>query len=202
MSYFSHCSLEIAVLYSTIHVSQMMWSPGIQCQLCSMMFTDQSAMSAHYGTAHVRRMSRIKTGHGRFTCEVCGKKFTTNGWLKQHLATLHGIGDAKRFPCSICTSIFNQKVSLQRHMRNEHSWHCRWQPCVYVRLVKTFNVVQYLCKGRNFNEHCLYIRLTMYHVCNFLRRVCMRLSLCVYTVHVHTHTHMCVFMLSRKTTLN
>ena len=96
------------------------WMGSIQCQICHMMFNDQSAISAHYGTAHAQSGGRPDHPDARHACEVCGKKVTTKHSLKQHMANTHGIGDVMTFQCDICSKAFNQKSSLLRHLRLKH----------------------------------------------------------------------------------
>ena len=90
-------------------------SPGIQCQLCHMVFIDQSAISAHYNTAHARSHPDAK-----HECDVCGKKFTSRGNLKMHLKTIHRVGDVMTFPCPSCSHVFKRKHHLQRHLKTVH----------------------------------------------------------------------------------
>ena len=82
-----------------------------------MMFSDQSAINAHYGSAHSQR----ERAESRFECEVCGKKVINKTYLKQHLATIHGIGDAKTFQCDICSKVFKYKNVLVRHVAKIHN---------------------------------------------------------------------------------
>ena len=90
--------------------------PGIQCQICHMTFTDQSAISAHYDTVHAQGPSTER----RHECEVCGKKFTAKCSLKLHIRTIHGVGDVKTFECDVCSKVFNLKGNLTAHLRRVH----------------------------------------------------------------------------------
>ena len=83
------------------------------------MFNDQSALNAHYDTAH-GKTSRAKRGEGTHACDVCGKMISDKSWLKQHMAIVHGVGDVKTFECDICSRTFNRKVNLVRHMKQVH----------------------------------------------------------------------------------
>ena len=94
------------------------WSQGIQCQLCHMMFRDQSAINAHYNTAH----SQPSRASGTHECDICGKKFVYKGDLKRHLSTAHGLGDVKTFQCDVCSRVFNKKGNLYAHMRKVHKF--------------------------------------------------------------------------------
>ena len=96
-----------------------LWPPGIHCQLCHMAFEDQSAINAHYDTAH-GDTARARRGEGTYECELCGKKLSEKRWLKHHMATMHGVGDVKTFQCDICSHVFNHKGNLSVHMKRVH----------------------------------------------------------------------------------
>ena len=95
------------------------WPAGIQCQICYMMFNDQSAINAHYDTAHAPR----ERADAKYECNICGKKVMRKGTLRQHLAKMHGLGDIRKFPCDICSHVFYQKNNLTRHMKTVHATH-------------------------------------------------------------------------------
>ena len=130
---YSHCSLTTSLVTSFIIVILLWtvnwqfpllfqwWPSCIQCQLCHMTFSDQSAINAHYDTVH----SVTENPKARFGCEVCDKKFTSKTSLKQHLAFTHSIGDAKTFQCDICSRVFNYKSHLTRHIKSVHA--VQWQ---------------------------------------------------------------------------
>ena len=74
------------------------------CQICHVTFSDQSAISAHYDTAH----------DARHKCDVCEMKFAQKGQLSEHLASVHGLGQRKSFACDV------YKSALTRHMKTVH----------------------------------------------------------------------------------
>ena len=84
-----------------------------------MTFSDQSAISAHYDTAHAER-GRPEHSDARYECEVCGKKLVHNHHMKRHMATVHGIGDVKTFQCDICSRVFKEKSTLTKHLNTVH----------------------------------------------------------------------------------
>ena len=90
-----------------------------------MTFSDQSAISAHYDTAHAQSSSR-RPEHpdAKHECEVCGRKFTRKKSLKLHLFSVHRVGEVKKFECELCSKVFMQKCHLKTHITT-----------VYVRLV-------------------------------------------------------------------
>ena len=92
---------------------------GIQCQICYMTFCDQSAISAHYDTAHAQSSGRSRPEHpdARYECEVCSRKFTEKCNLKLHLRTVHG---TESFQCGECSYVTKRKDSLKRHLSRVH----------------------------------------------------------------------------------
>ena len=94
--------------------------PGIQCQLCHVTFSDHSALSVHYDTAHAQSSSRPQHPDARYECEVCGKRYMARSKLKLHMADVHGIGELKTFQCDYCEKVFKQKVHLKSHMKFKH----------------------------------------------------------------------------------
>ena len=104
----------------------MMWPPGIQCQLCPMTFSDQSAINAHYDTAHAPSNTRAppppRPEHpdAKYPCDVCGRKFVNKYIVKRHLATVHDVSDVKGFQCDVCSKVFTEKGSLRRHLSGVH----------------------------------------------------------------------------------
>ena len=104
-----------------VSVFAQAWPPGIQCQICYMTFSDQSAISAHYDTAHAQSStSKPERPDARYECEICGRKFMQRGYLKTHRRTVHGVGDVKNFECGVCSKVFNLKSNLTAHLRRVH----------------------------------------------------------------------------------
>ena len=93
---------------------------GIRCQLCHMMFGDQSAINAHYDTAHSERR-RARPGEGTYECELCGNVLSEKSALKRHLSVVHGVGDVKTFQCNVCSNVYKRADHLRRHMRVKHA---------------------------------------------------------------------------------
>ena len=116
---------------SFVALCRQVWKSGaIQCQICYMMFSDQSAISAHYDTAHAQRSNRPpRPEHpdARHECEVCGRKFTAKKHLYRHMRTVHRVGDVKTFKCDICSKTFTQKSSLKSHLETVHNSNSRFR---------------------------------------------------------------------------
>ena len=85
-----------------------------------MTFSDQSAISAHYDTAHRPSLLRPEHPEAKHPCEVCGRKFTKSGSMYKHMRTVHGVGDVKTFQCDVCSKVFKQKCDLKKHLSTVH----------------------------------------------------------------------------------
>ena len=103
------------------------WRSNIQCQLCPMTFSDQSAISAHYDTAHAQRNTRVppppRPEHpdAKYPCEVCGRKFKQSQDIHRHMRNVHGAGESKTFECDFCSKSFNRKdTSGKTFVYNAH----------------------------------------------------------------------------------
>ena len=103
-----------------VSVFMQTWPAGIQCQICYMTFSDQSAINAHYDTAHAQSTGRPERPDARYECDVCGRKFTEKCSLKRHTSTVHGVGDVKTFECDLCSKVFKEKGNLTKHLRRVH----------------------------------------------------------------------------------
>ena len=113
--------IVVRILTTCVLLFQFRFPFGIQCQLCHMTFSDQSAINVHYDTAHAQISSRRQHVDAKHECGVCNRKFTMKGSLGRHLSTVHGIGDVKTFKCEICLKIFNRKHVLERHVATVHN---------------------------------------------------------------------------------
>ena len=85
-----------------------------------MTFSDSSAISAHYDTAHAQSSGRPERADARHECDVCGRKFTEKRSLKRHINAIHGDGDVQTFECSVCSKVFNVKGNLTQHLSTVH----------------------------------------------------------------------------------
>ena len=117
-----------------------------------MTFSDQSAISAHYDTAHAQSSSSSRPEHpdARHECEVCGRKFTTRRWMRHHIAHEHGVGDAETFQCDICSYVAKRKSHLKMHLSAVHG----------LGDAKTFqcDVCSYVAKHKsNIKRHLSYV---------------------------------------------
>ena len=65
--------------------------------------------------------SRPEHPDAKHVCQVCGRKFTAQCGVRQHLKTVHRLGDVKSFPCEVCGRIFIRLYTLRLHLRTVHS---------------------------------------------------------------------------------
>ena len=94
---------------------------GMRCQICYVLFRDQSAINAHYDTAHSGATTqRARPGEGAHACDVCDKRYVTKQSLRQHMTSAHGLGEAQKFTCGVCSRDFSQKSTLNRHIKLVH----------------------------------------------------------------------------------
>ena len=114
----STCTTTICILWCFVFLQP--WLPSIQCQLCPMTFSDQSAISVHYDTAHRPSLLRPEHPEAKHPCEVCGRKFTKSSSMYKHMRTVHGVGDVKTFQCDVCSKVFKQKCDLKKHLSTVH----------------------------------------------------------------------------------
>ena len=111
----------LAMTDSCVALCLQVWTSGaIQCQICHMTFNDESAISAHYDTAHAQGSGRPEQFHAKHECEVCGRKFTRKPHLRRHLSTFHSVGDVKTFQCDVCPRVFKHKHHLKDHLKRVH----------------------------------------------------------------------------------
>ena len=82
-----------------------------------MTFNDQSAISAHYETAHAQSSG---SRDARYECTVCGKKMTSKQSFEQHMTNVHGLGEKRSFTCDLCGYVISYKTALNRHIRTIH----------------------------------------------------------------------------------
>lgn len=81
----------------------------LKCEICQQS-VDSLLMSAHIRTKHKQIQQQ---------CPECKKSFTTNWYLKKHLAAVHR-GEGK-LPCDICGKMCSSKIAVDLHKRAIHT---------------------------------------------------------------------------------
>ncbi|CAH0403085.1 unnamed protein product [Chilo suppressalis] len=79
----------------------------IICEVCGASLAPGSV------AAHLNQHTRRKM----YTCDTCGRSFTTSTMLRNHMVTHTG---EKRYGCSLCDKRFTQNGSLSLHYRTFH----------------------------------------------------------------------------------
>ena len=107
----------------------------IQCSECAKVFKNTRTFTKHYEKIHEEKSE---------FCNICGKGFTTKGWLNlhkkleeegqkcdicnkifPHLKSLKGHlknhENHVEFPCELCGKLFHSKANLRKHTKRNHS---------------------------------------------------------------------------------
>uniref|UniRef100_A0A182NBF1 Protein krueppel n=1 Tax=Anopheles dirus TaxID=7168 RepID=A0A182NBF1_9DIPT len=67
-----------------------------------------------------RPASNKSASQQSYECEVCGKTFSSNTYLKKH-QTIHMPHEAKhQYPCPLCDKLFTKSINLKTHIRLVH----------------------------------------------------------------------------------
>ncbi|XP_044742005.1 zinc finger protein 184-like [Chrysoperla carnea] len=111
------------------HISDKVFT----CEICNKKFTQANTLSKHKQIhkkeiekwilsdifqGEISDISQIHTGGRRFSCDVCGKKFTRKFVLLRHQLTHTG---EKPFSCDICDKKFIQKNHFIKHKQTHTS---------------------------------------------------------------------------------
>ncbi|XP_050091324.1 transcription factor grauzone-like [Anopheles aquasalis] len=123
------------------HVNQHMGidqTEHVQCSLCSKWLGSKRALKVHIQLVHNEAgqtfkcdqcphespNSRAMANHKqrvhvdlRFECDVCGKRFKRQLYLKEHIALHTG---KPLYSCEICGATFNSNANKYSHRKNKH----------------------------------------------------------------------------------
>ena len=81
------------------------------CDSCSKSFHSKQAQDYHYSVVHSK-------AHKKEKCNICGKEFSANVSLVEHIKYFHS--DNREHSCPLCESRFKQKKDMRVHMLNIH----------------------------------------------------------------------------------
>ena len=84
-------------------------STPFKCDQCQRSFGTQDYLKTH-----------IRNVHRRLKCDECAQEFCNSFILKRHRATVHNIRPTGVFQCDSCPLFFNQKGSLEQHVKKQH----------------------------------------------------------------------------------
>ncbi len=86
------------------------------------------------------KMANKNLKQKRVECKKCGKSFSTNVTLKEHLLRHQGLV----YPCTLCDEIFTFKANLRKHVRYQHT-DTTLQPCLICKkVIKRGSMSQHL----------------------------------------------------------
>jgi len=88
-----------------VHQKWAHFKPKYECEICKRRMVTQENLDQHILLQHERRES--------FMCEECGKSFTENHRLKQHMMTHTG---DRPYECHICGKAFARRTAYRQHL--------------------------------------------------------------------------------------
>lgn len=88
-----------------VHQKWAHFKPKYECDICKRRMVTQENLDQHILLQHERRES--------FVCEECGKSFSENHRLKQHMMTHTG---DRPYDCHICGKSFARRTAYRQHL--------------------------------------------------------------------------------------
>lgn len=88
-----------------VHQKWAHFKPKYECEICKRRMVTQENLDQHILLQHERRES--------FVCEECGKSFSENHRLKQHMMTHTG---DRPHDCHICGKAFARRTAYRQHL--------------------------------------------------------------------------------------
>ncbi|XP_011862555.1 PREDICTED: zinc finger protein 530-like [Vollenhovia emeryi] len=88
-----------------VHQKWAHFKPKYECEICKRRMVTQENLDQHILLQHERRES--------FVCEECGKSFSENHRLKQHMMTHTG---DRPYDCHICGKAFARRTAFRQHL--------------------------------------------------------------------------------------
>ena len=109
---FTICTKLIGKSWSSDICACRRFSGRAPSVMCHMRFVDESALIAHYDTAHAP--SRGRPRKSRLQCEVCGIKFADSSNKRRHIRSASATCDVNMFQCDFRTQCGVHFVFLHR----------------------------------------------------------------------------------------
>ena len=72
-------------------------------------------------------MREVHSSPKSLSCKECGKTFSRNDKLNDHIKRVHSEIKPESFPCIQCEKTFTRKDNLQRHMKDSHKKEQRFE---------------------------------------------------------------------------
>ncbi|XP_035713655.1 oocyte zinc finger protein XlCOF26-like isoform X2 [Folsomia candida] len=138
-----HCSKKFAKKDKFArHVATHDPDARVKCEICGKMLKNAS-LSSH--------MKHLHGNPARIACTTCPKTFSTAGYFRQHLATIHSLVERPRYPCTFpgCTKSYLDHGHIAKHIKMEHVQNPARFPCTLCG--KEFKAKKDL--GRHIGKH-------------------------------------------------
>ena len=116
----------------TKHIGAVHLKLTARCQMCDLTLCDSYHLQKHMIAKHGMKLQTKKS----FSCDKCGKKFSTKNNLSQHILYVHN--KIQHVKCDQCTATFSRRSGLKLHIRSKHGNELFY--CVYDGCKKSFNI--------------------------------------------------------------
>ncbi|XP_055531567.1 transcription factor grauzone-like [Wyeomyia smithii] len=169
-----------------------------QCALCSKKYAKQHQLNQHLVNHKLKDQSQVV-----FTCHQCQKPFRSQGYLRNHVRSVH-VNTSDKFLCDICSKTFKTAGALKVHL-SEHRDTERAQCTLCGKYMKNTNTLRkhlalhreetiecQICGKKSPNSHALRKHIqdqhtkTRSHQCTMCEKAFKRAI--VLKEHMATHT--------------
>ena len=93
-----------------------------ECKKCDNVYTRKDTLKNHElicGTEIVK-VHKVSSPLIDFNCDLCGKTFAKNRYLKQHQRTHTDRMTIQNYDCKFCEKVYSSKQSLGKHIKKNH----------------------------------------------------------------------------------
>ena len=105
------------------------WGKKKACQYCKLFFAPPFLLTS--SLPHIKGGAAHHCELEMYVCDLCNRKFSTQGRLKRHRESVHR--QSAGFSCQVCGQRFYRKDVLQRHLKT-HRVACPTDATVYLPL--------------------------------------------------------------------